>query len=718
MILENMVFRYTDSPNDTIRIICSNYNDIYVCYVNLYVDTCMPKLKEINAIQDELDTNKLIKIFDPYSNIINENELTQTQKDARDYKWNIINKYWSTQKYDFFECKKRNIILKEIEENYNYSLLKSKRFFTRFWQRGMNKNALLSDYRNSGGKGKQKKLGDDKIGRPKYNNIIDGSTGINSTDDVKAHFKFVLNKYYLRKDKKLSIKESYNYLLRDFYSDKYYEGGELKYKVWESNRIPTYIQFYYWLKKTINDKEIIVSKKGIKEFDLKSRPLLNNSKTETDGPGARFQIDATIADVYLVSSLSRDRIIGRPIVYAIIDVFSRVVTGLYVGLEGPSWVGAMMALDNMVSDKVEFCAKYGVKINSEQWSSIHIPDIIIADRGEFEGYSVENLINNINIKIENTSPYRGDLKGIVERRFKTINEKIKHKTPGAIQKEFRQRGDRDYRLDATLTLNEFTAFIIYLVIYHNNSVINNYPMDKEMIEDKVPPIPMKIWNWGIENKRGRLRTVDKETFRLNILPRGTASVSRSGIKFKNLYYSSKKAIDNQWFINPKVKRLEIVYDPRNINYIYILTESGYEKCYLLEPSYQYKDCILEEVIFNNELLSELKRNRVDNMNQLNIDLDSNLDKIIKRAIAEKDTTASKVSSNRKKVQGIKNNRVIEKEINRVSESFELGNSEEVNDINKIVNFPSKFNDTDSNNSKENSRLMEKLKKKRDEYREK
>ncbi|MEI2357153.1 hypothetical protein D1970_17910 [Mesobacillus zeae] len=47
----------------------------------------------------------------------------------------------------------------------------------------------------------------------------------------------------------------------------------------------------------------------------------------------------------------------------------------------------------------------------------HLPEIIIADRGEFEGYSVENLINNLNIKIENTTAYRGDLKGFVDYRL-------------------------------------------------------------------------------------------------------------------------------------------------------------------------------------------------------------------------------------------------------------------------------------------------------------
>ncbi|MCS1394206.1 TnsA endonuclease N-terminal domain-containing protein [Lysinibacillus boronitolerans] len=41
-------------------------------------------------------------------------------------------------------------------------------------------------------------------------------------------------------------------------------------------------------------------------------------------------------------------------------------------------------------------------------------------------------INNLNIKIENTTAYRGDLKGIVERKFRTINDKVKQKAPGAI----------------------------------------------------------------------------------------------------------------------------------------------------------------------------------------------------------------------------------------------------------------------------------------------
>ena len=103
----------------------------------------------------------------------------------------------------------------------------------------------------------------------------------------------------------------------------------------------------------------------------------------TFGPGHRYQIDATIADVYLVSSVDNTRIIGRPVVYCVIDVFSRLICGLYIGLEGPSWLGAMMALDNVIEDKVVFCKNYGIEITNKEWPNSFLPEKILADRGEY-----------------------------------------------------------------------------------------------------------------------------------------------------------------------------------------------------------------------------------------------------------------------------------------------------------------------------------------------
>jgi len=708
-----------DTKEERVRIIEIDGQSVYI--VNIDAATSMPKKEDINKINEEIEANKLVKIKDPYLRIIDDNDLSSAQKSMRDEDWKFIQKYWDTYKDDILNKSKRAKALEYIVKDSNKGMTKVKRLFSRFWQRGMNKNSLIPDYNKSGGKGKEKELTDIKTGKPRnvdyYGNRVQG---INITSDVKRHFEISVNKYYRNKNK-ISLKETYTLMLRDFYSDSYKVNGEIKYRIWDSSRIPRYNQFYYWFKKKENIQKDIIFRESEKEFNLNNRALLSNSKQETDGPGTRFQVDATIADVYLVSSLNRNRVIGRPIVYAIIDVFSRMVTGIYVGLEGPSWIGAMMTLDNMIEDKVEYCGKYGIEISEKQWPCKHLPEIIIADRGEFEGFSVENLINNLNIKIENTSPYRGDLKGIVERSFRTTNEKIKHKTPGAILKEFRKRGDRDYRLDATLTLEEFTKIYINIVLNHNSKIIDKYPLEKEMIADKITPTPINLWNWGIKNRKGRLKTVDREILRLNILPKGKASVSRGGIRFKGLYYSSDKAVREQWFINLKVRSIEIVYDPRNVNKIYIPSENGldYDECYLIDTSKQYKDCILEEIIFNEELASELKDKEIREQNQNNIDLDNEIEKIVTEAQKAKEKELDYSQTANKKLKGIKRNRAVEKEVNRVAEAFEIGGSSYDSKIeSKLISFPNTEETTEEEQNGAKSKLMDKLRKKRDEKREK
>jgi hypothetical protein len=720
MILENMVLKYTDNKDERIRVVYIDKQKGLFSYVSIDSDLCAPQWENYKKAQEEIENNVLIKVTDPYMKNFDESNLSPIEKEKRDSYWQLINEAWQNRKLELLDKKTRVIVLQEISKVSQISTITLKRMFSRFWQRGMSKNALLPDYKNSGGKGKQRNLSERKVGRPKKVNYNgDVISGINITEDIKKQFEVALNKYY-RTGNKISIMETYNYILRSFFSDQFIENGEKKFIVWDKSRIPTYEQFYYWFKKHEDIKKDIIFREGSKVFELEKRPLLSNSTIETDGPGTRFQVDATIADIYLVSSLDRNRIIGRPIVYAIIDVFSRLVTGIYVGLEGPSWVGAMMALDNMVTNKVEFCRSYGIEITEEQWPARHLPDIIIADRGEFEGYSVENLINNINVKIENTSPYRGDLKGIVERNFRTLNIKLKHQTPGAIQKEFRKRGDRDYRLDATLTLEEFTKIYINLVLYHNNKIIDKYPMEKEMLVDEIAPIPSQLWSWGIENKKGRLRIIDREVFRLNILPRAKASVSRAGIKFKGLYYGSQKALEEQWFIKSKVRSIEIIYDPRNMNNIYILHEDGktFEACYLLEPSKQYKDCILEEIIFNFELISELKEMQRNQQNQFNIDIDSEIEKIVKEAKKEVSKEKNYTTSSNQKLKGIKNNRAIEKEINREKEAFKI--AEDINSedrVAEVIEMSKLKKEAAIEENTGKDRIMEMLKKKRDERRE-
>ena len=396
MIYINQVLQYVV---DSKRIRIIEIEESHAFIVNIDAISSMPKKELYSNLIAEIQQGELLVTSDPFAKVIKDSELTSRQIQKRDEGWSIIQRYCIEHMEALLQKRGREKKIKEIADESGASSTRIKKLLSRYWQRGMTKNAMLPDYSNSGGKGKTKALTKEKVGRPRRVNINNEyQTGINITEEVKVQIEHVINKYY-RKKNNYSLKDVYNFMLRDFYSDRYKENGELKYRIWDANRTLSYHQFYYWFKKLEDPKKDIQFRKSTKEYELKNRPILSNSKSETNGPGTRFQIDATIADIYLVSSLDVNKVIGRPVIYAVIDVYSRIITGLYVGLEGPSWIGAMMALDNMVADKVEFCKQYGIDITPEQWPTHHLPEIIIADRGEFEGYSVDNLINNLNLSL-------------------------------------------------------------------------------------------------------------------------------------------------------------------------------------------------------------------------------------------------------------------------------------------------------------------------------
>lgn len=712
MIYINQVLQYV---KDLKRIRVVEIEESYVFIVDIDAHTSMPKKELYGTLATEIEQKELLVIADPFAKIVIDSDLTEVQIQKREDDWETIQRYCLEYMGVLLQKSGRETKIKEIAERLNITPTKVKKLLSRYWQRGMNKNAMLPDYSNSGGKGRTKAFKNAKAGRPRRVNINNEyQTGINITEEVKVQIEHVINKYY-RKKNNYSLKDVYNFMLRDFYSDRYKENDELRYRIWDATRTPSYHQFYYWFKKLEDPKKDIQFRKSTKEYELKHRPILSNSKSETNGPGTRFQIDATIADIYLVSSLDVNKVIGRPVIYAVLDVYSRIITGLCVGLEGPSWIGAMMALDNMVADKVEFCRQYGIDITPEQWPTHHLPEIIIADRGEFEGYSVDNLINNLNIKIENTTAYRGDLKGIVERKFRTFNGKVKQKAPGAIQKEYRERGDQDYRLNATLDLKEFTSLIITMALHHNQKVIDKYPVEKEMVAEGLVPTPINLWNWGVKNRTGRLRTIDRNILRLNVLPRGKATISRAGIKFKNLLYGSQRAIEEDWYLKLKNRSVEVVYDPRHVEKIYIPHDNGmdFETCVLLEPSQQYKEDFLEEIVFQQQLRNELEEIERTNQIQHNVNTDAAMEEIIKKAVKNKKKSFNQPTSKKAKIASIRDNKDVEKQLNRESEKFDLS-PEKVGEAAEVIDFSTKEKVDEALPEKSPSRLMQKLKKKRDE----
>ncbi len=679
--------------------------------IDIYKNQYSPNLRYINDIIDDLNNDDAVLFEeDPWFKVIREEDINEKNKERRDRAWQtisyIINACGEPNIYD---SRIRSKYIKKASERFQISDRSIYEYFKRYWQRGLTKNALLPDYHNCGCKGIEKNVGKKKRGRPRKDYK---GEGVNVDEETKKIFRLAVKKFYYTTTEN-SLTTAYELMRKEYYSEGYrYENGVKKSILLDSKEVPTFGQFRYWFEKERNLQKEVSARTSAKRYHLENRAILGDSTQEALGPGSIYQIDATIADVYLVSRYNKNHIIGRPIVYAVIDVFSRMIVGIYIGLEGPSWIGAMMALINATTDKVKFCNEYGISIEPKEWSIYYLPESIVADRGEFEGNIVESLISGLNIKISNTASYRGDMKAIVERYFRTINTKIKPFVPGFVGGDFAKRGGKDYRLDAKLDIYQFTRLMIKCVLYHNNHhYLSTYSREEMMIEDDISPIPINLWNWGIINRAGRLRYVDEEIVKLNLLPQDTATVTSQGIKFKGMLYGSEKALKERWFEKARNRgswKVDIVYDPRNMDYIYILDDTrSFDKGFLLSHEDRFMGKTLEEI----EYLLAYERMKYEGNQykelQAKIDLISDIEAIVKEAEQQVINDKEIGISNASRLKGIGQNRSREKMINRKSEYIEL-DRKEISNEGKVVYI----NSEEDNDFADDFKLLKQIQKER------
>lgn len=99
--------------------------------------------------------------------------------------------------------------------------------------------------------------------------------------------------------------------------------------------------------------------------------------------------------------------------------------------------------------------------------------------------------------------------------------------------------------------------------------------------------------------------------------------------------------------------------------------------------------------------------------QLTINTDAMMNEIIKKAEKKKKQSFNQPTSKKEKIVSIRDNKHTEKQLNRVEEKFDLSLAV-VSDQPDIIDFVTKEKVQDDIPKKSSSRLMEKLKKKRDE----
>jgi len=629
---------------------------------------------------------------DPYAELLRpENTIPEHYRQHRDDAWDVIESIVKSE--NVFDPRVRGHLVEEAVKRSGCSKATIYGYLRRYWQGGQTKNALLPLFDKRGGKGKERKSDGQKRGRPsKLSQVTKTTLGVNVNADIKKKFQRGIKTFYENQNRR-TLKDTYQLTLERFFHKGYEtRDGVLVPVLPPATELPSFAQFRYWYEKERDISQETIAREGKRRFNLSHRAVLRDSTQMAFGPGSIYQIDATIGDIYLVSFLDRNRIIGRPVIYIIIDTFSRMITGLSVSLEGPSWLGAMLALENATTDKVAFCKEYGVEINPEDWPCHHLPEAMLADRGELEGYNADNLVNALNIRVSNTPPYRADWKGIVERNFRLINDTTIHWIPGAV-KRTRERGDKDYRLDAVLDLQQFRKLMVLCVLEHNKDhQMNWYRMDEFMIQDNVEPYPVDLWNWGIQNRSGHLRQMTPDIVRLNLLPTAEASVTARGIYYKGLYYTCELALREQWFVKARMQgrwKVSIAYEPRSLDIIYLrLNESRHlEVCQLTEADQRFKGRDWHEVMDYFEEQKQAQEIANTRQQQSKATFHAQLEHLVLEATEQ--TEKHQIGqSKRSRLKDIRENRKLERENERDAGAWKLGNEELPPQPGQVISLPS------------------------------
>lgn len=648
----------------------------------------MPIWSELSTVQDALQEGwTRILNHDPwFAPPRDESRLTDAERLGRDRAWAIVEPIITNSPEELFDHKARGRLVAQALERSLTTKPTIYQYLGRYWRGGQSIHALIPHFKSSGALGKartQTASTSRKRGRPSFVKVYTGeATGINVDERVRQLLVKIGEEFY---EKRLSYtkKRAFEEGLKKYFHDGYsiLPDGTRFPVLLPEEQLPTYGQFEYWYGKSRSSDRAIAARVGQREYNLKHRPIRGDSTSMAFGPGSLYQIDATVGDVYLVSSRNPRLIIGRPVIYVVVDTFSRLVVGFTVGLEGPSWMGAVLAFEHVATDKVDFCSSLDITITPDLWPVQHFPEAVLADRGELEGRNADSLVKGFGVRVANTPPYRADWKAIVERYFRLVNDRILHWVLGAVRKSL--RGDRDYRLDAAMTLAQLRKVLTLCFLEHNqNTLIKDYPQDPDMRRDRVRPYPLELWNWGIEHRTGGLRYFPPERVRRQLLPRAHATMKRRGLYYSQQHYTCELIETENWRAKAHQEgtwRVVIAYDPWSSARIWMELE-GHDD---LIPC----DLVLERSAAGNvpwaeleleHALDELSRRREQGpRRQARIKYDVQIEQVLEEATNNLAST-SPTGSKAQRVSGIAANRQEEKLIERkrnrqsaVSETPEL-----------------------------------------------
>lgn len=255
----------------------------------------------------------------------------------------------------------------------------------------------------------------------------------------------------------------------------------------------------------------------------------------------RWEIDHTLLDVLLVDE-ETGLVIGRPYITVVLDKFSRMIMGYLLHLSAPNTETVLRVIERAIRPKAELLARFP-KVQNE-WRAHGIPARLVPDNAaEFHADDMIAGFNELGIEIMYPRSRGPEMKGSVERFFRTQNIGLIHKLPGTTFSNIQEKGDYKSEKHACFTLAQLEASVVKWIVdaYHQTP---HQGLNKRT--------PAQVWAAHEAGRQLRL-PVDLDALECILAHRSMAQIHHYGIEVGGYGYHSPELSELRVRLQPKEK---------------------------------------------------------------------------------------------------------------------------------------------------------------------
>lgn len=415
-------------------------------------------------------------------------------------------------------------LLKSVADSHSVPINATYQVLYKFWAAGSIRKSVISNRINCGGAGKSRVGKGYVLGRKQTQTKLKGL----QNDNFKLDAKWLLNIKDTHKEtirNGVTAKSAYLTFLNLHCSTScVIVDGVAKYKYLPKKARPSKTQFITNGPGDDPEQEAWRKQLADNEYEKNFRGLFGNSEPQTFATGNFADVDSTSNDQYLVSVFNCLVGVGTARTLPVVDVNTGYIFGGYVGWR-VNTEAAKLAILNAASQKVEYCAHFGITITPDEWYACLCAKYR-ADRGEFHAEKPQESLRNLNRSIEFVMTGRPEYRGGGEQTHRRTHD---HEPVESTRGRSRKRGEKDPAIAAHKNIFEYTREWIRLILYHNNYAPVPHLLTTEMKRCGVKATRKAILEWSMEMGYHHEVAYLEEDLILELCPEFEAVVTRDGV---------------------------------------------------------------------------------------------------------------------------------------------------------------------------------------------